>query len=108
MLQCMCLCGAARVCCSCCAPSNSSRHLCASTVADLQEKGYGIAIASANGNEPKMRKVLPLVSPETFNDDFFGTNAFQFGRDDKDKSLNYILDHFSTHPQCTMFFDDGW
>jgi hypothetical protein len=72
-----------------------------------QAKGYGVAIASANGDTGKITPVLRRVDSSTFDDPFFGGAAFQIGQHDKSNELRAIAGHYDTPEACIMFFDDG-
>lgn len=73
-----------------------------------QSNGYGIAIASANGDESKIKPVLrDKIDGNTFNDAFFNSAAFQIGESYKTYELQRIARYYNTQTPCIMFFDDG-
>lgn len=77
-------------------------------VSDCKSRGYGIAIASANGDFDKLRPVLQdKLDGSTFNGDFFKSKAFQIGDSDKSNELRNIADHYDTSSKCVVLFDDG-
>ena len=74
-------------------------------------RGCSIAIASANGNENKLKHVLgSKIDPAVFTDAFLSSPAFQFGHDDKSISLRAIRHYYQpdVSPSCIVLFDDQW
>ncbi|PNW76736.1 hypothetical protein CHLRE_11g469224v5 [Chlamydomonas reinhardtii] len=76
-------------------------------VQGCKDAGYEIAIASANDEIDKMKKVLgQRLDPAVFTEAFFDSSAFQMHYDDKSITLNNIIKYYDTQPGCVMLFDD--
>lgn len=72
---------------------------------DCLARRYGIAIASANGERHKIVPLLRRTHP-VFNDEFFGSLAFQIGEKNKTKEMEAIVAHYQTTPSCVVVYDD--
>lgn len=70
---------------------------------------YFVAVATANNRTDKLRKVLPRIEPEVFNEVFLDDDneLFQHSHHNKSVSLRNILKATEASPQCALFFDDG-
>ncbi|KAG2432257.1 hypothetical protein HXX76_009175 [Chlamydomonas incerta] len=76
-------------------------------VQGCKDAGYEIAIASANDDIEKMKKVLgQRLDPSVFTEAFFDSSAFQMHYDDKSITLSNIIRYYDTQPGCVMLFDD--